>query len=389
MSLSVTSDIHLGDNSCRLTHNNEFNPEGIYKDFRNRIMQFTGNKPLKYLVLNGDIMDFSISPFHRSIKISQPFFRQISEDKLAENIVYIPGNHDKHVWDGLQWDTSIIGNMFAGNPPKPFARIQPAVINLSAPEKIFLEGVNPDGNFGEIFLMGLFDKDKQNPNIILAYPNLYVRTINETILITHGHMFEAAWVLLSELLRGVCGIPTEMSLRDLEEWNAPLTSLICTGVGSGGIVSELFYKIEREAYEKKSKTLLSVLDGVLPRMKEMLSMSWFLKLLLSDKLIKNIAVSVVSKTEDPREYENYFDEDEKVKRFKLFYEATRKELTRLNLNEPKKIIFGHTHHPYGKDNPYRCKKLRGYEFYNTGGWLKENKAEVFLVDNSRFESFTI
>jgi hypothetical protein len=64
-------------------------------------------------------------------------------------------------------------------------------------------------------------------------------------------------------------------------------------------------------------------------------------------------------------------------------------LTQLNHDEQQKIIFGHTHHAYGKDNPYKSKKLPSYEFYNTGGWLQENKAEVFLMDNSRFESFTI
>jgi len=391
MSIAIMSDLHLGDGSCRLTENNEFNPNGIYQNFKNRIMQFTGNNPLKYLVLNGDIMDFSISPFHRSIRISQPFFRQLSIDKITENVIYIPGNHDKYVWDGLQWDTSVIGNLNNGRAPDPFVRIQPAIIDLPDSAKILLEGIstNKDGNFGDIFLKGLFDINQPNPTIILAYPNLYIKKVDETILITHGHMFESAWVMLSELLRGVSGIPNEISLKDIEEWNAPLTSLICTGVGSGGLVSELFYKIEREAYEKRSNTLLTTLDGVLPRIKKMLDMSWFLKILLPDKLIKQVVSSIATKSEDPKKYENYFDDDAKVERFKQFYTATRKELERLNLREPKKIIFGHTHHPYDKNHPYKSERLPDFEFYNTGGWLKESYAEVFLIDDSRFDSFRI
>ncbi len=391
MSIAILSDLHFGDGSSRLVDaNNTFSTSGAYQKLKEGIFNFTNKEPITCLVLAGDILDFSINSIDSSIKIGQPFFRQISSDKLARKVIYIPGNHDKQVWDGLQWDISIIGNLSAGRPPKPFVRIQAGTIDLTNTSRVELKGVKPneEGNYGDIFLKGLFDLNATNPEIILAYPNLYIKTSNETILVTHGHMLETAWVLLSELLRGSAYIPNDMGLKELEEWNVPLTSLICTGVGSAGKVSELFYKIEREAYEKKNDVFLKTMDTVLPRLKDILECKWYMRI-LPNSLIKKILGPLVTKAEDPRKYEKYFDNDEQVKKFKVFFNATKKELSSLGLAEPKKIIFGHTHHPYGRNNPYKTPKLPGLEFYNTGGWLKESKAEIFLLDESRFESFSI
>ncbi len=199
MTIAIISDTHIGDPSSRLVDSDGLFSQSMpaYQSLKNGIQQFTDMKPLKYFVLCGDIMDFSINAIDDSITKARAFFKQISEDKLAENVIYIPGNHDKQVWDGLQWDTSIIGNLSNYRPPDQFARIQPAWITATGAIK--LEGINPngEGKFGDIFLKGLFDKSEDNPTIILAYPNLYIEKKDETIIVTHGHLFETAFVAVN------------------------------------------------------------------------------------------------------------------------------------------------------------------------------------------------
>ena len=390
MTIAIISDTHIGDAASRLVNDHGSFSSNIpaYKNFKEGILKFTNGQPIKYLVLLGDIMDFSINSINNSITIARPFFKQIKEDKLAENVVYIPGNHDKQVWDGLEWDTSIIGNLSDYRPPDAFARIQPAWITAAG--LIKLEGIEPDenGKFGNIFLKGLFDKASDNPTIILAYPNLYIERGNETIIVTHGHMFETAWVLLSDFLHGVSGISDNMGLKELEEWNVPITSMICTGVGSAGQVSSLFYRIEREAYNKTTTTLSDVLDKVLSRIKDEFNLPWYAKM-IPGSLIKKILASAASQASDPRSYEKYLDDDKHAEHFRNCFEATKSELTRLKLPNSKTVIFGHTHHPYSSREPYRTNRFPDLTFYNTGGWLKESEAEVFLIDGPRFESFRV
>jgi predicted phosphodiesterase len=373
MSIAIISDTHLGDASSWLVNKqNQFTPDGVYKQLKEGIFNFTGNKSLEYLVLNGDILDFSINSFANSIKIGRPFFQQISSDKLADKIIYIPGNHDKQVWDGVQWDTSVIGNLSNYENPVPFVRVQAGIIDISNSPKFVLEGIEPDeeGKYGDIFLKGLFEKDKKNPEMILVYPNLYIKNNSETILVTHGHMFETAWILLSETLRGTDNIPNEVGLKELEEWNIPLTSMICTGIGGGGKVSELFYKIQQDAYHSESGTMKKVLKTILPRLETTFGMSSLGKFMIPNWLINLWICSKAKKAEDPKEYDLYFEQGGKDEHFNVFYNATKMELERLKLTDPQKIIFGHTHHPYPAAGPYISKKLPGYTFYNTGGWLK-------------------
>lgn len=386
MSIAIISDTHIGDRSSFLALEGSFVPNSTaYRNLKKGILEFTGNKPLNFFVLCGDIMDFSINPIDDSIRIARPFFRQISIDRLAERVIYIPGNHDKQVWDGVQWDTSIIGNLSEFRDPKSFARIQPVVIDTGS--MIDIDKVKPDrnGQFGDLFLKGLFNDSPGNPEIILAYPNLYIKKKDETIIVTHGHMFETAWVLLSDLLHGVSGVPDNPDLKALEEWNIPLTSMICTGVGSAGEVSDLFYAIECEVYRKKTKKLSDTLDKVLPRIKDEFDLPWY----VPGFLIKKIILSSVADIDGPRDNKKYFEDKSKAEHFKIYFNDTKKELSRLGLPDTKSIIFGHTHDPYGADHPLPDKKFPEITFYNTGGWLKPDAAEVFLIDAERFTSFRV
>ena len=125
MSIAIISDTHLDDGSSRLVDDHgRFSPAlPAFQSLKNGIFNITGGKPLNHLVLCGDIMDFAIESVSKAITIARPFFAQISADRLKESVVYVPGNHDKQVWDGLELDTSVIGNLSNYRDPTPFKRV--------------------------------------------------------------------------------------------------------------------------------------------------------------------------------------------------------------------------------------------------------------------------
>jgi predicted phosphodiesterase len=391
MSIAVISDTHLGDASSRLVDNNgRFSPDlPAYQSLKNGILEFTGGKSLNHLVLCGDIMDFAIESVSKAITIARPFFAQIAADRLTESIVYVPGNHDKQVWDGLEWDTSVLGNLSDYRDPTPFKRVQPA--HIDATGQLTLQGLSAKATntVGEIFLRGLFRDSPGNPKIAIAYPNLYIERQGKSVIVTHGHLFETAWVLLSDLLHGVAGLPDELSLAQLEEWNVPLTSMSCTGVGSGGEVSQLFYEIEREAYEKRTDTLSATLGQVLPRLKDEFGMNCLLRTLFPNSLLQKAILSLVSKkAEDPRAPGDYLADSMRLKHFTGFLRATNAELRNLSLPASDALIFGHTHQPISSNNPYRPQLFPNMTLFNTGGWLKESEAAVFIIDGGQIVSFS-
>ena len=393
MKTAIISDTHLGNPKSRLTKNNRFNPYGPYSKLRDAIRNYSNNNPLEYLILNGDIMDFSINSFHESINIARPFFQQLKLDNLVKQIIYIPGNHDKQIWDAVQWDTNVIGNLSKYKDPTPFRNIQAGLVDLSKRKKLFLPQVtqNSKEKYGDFFLKGMFKNKNACLPISVVYPNLYLKRTNDTIIVTHGHMMELAWVLLSELLIGVSNIPNKITLENLEEWNVPLTSMICTGIGQAGDVSKLMYRITLEAYDHKTETLKKVLNKVLPRIDELLKLPWILEGFdnIALNALGKMALSIASKTDDPRDNHNFLNDDESKNRFLTFFMATVEAMKKLNLKGPIKILFGHSHIPIPATSPYSPKlSISNLDFFNTGGWL-DCKAEIFFIDNSQINSVSI
>ncbi len=398
MSVAITSDIHLGDPNSRLSDGKDFYPYGFYKDFRAKIFDFTESRSLEYLVLCGDILDFSINSFEKSIHIGRHFFQQLYKDKVAKQIVYVPGNHDKQIWDGVEWDSRIIKRLNEYRDPEEFRHIQKGIINLAKDGQIELKDVTkePGQTYGNIYLKGLFLNAEESIPISIVYPNLYLLTENDSILITHGHMFETAWVILSEMLYGLPKyLPDKLSLENLEAWNIPVTASICTGVGQAKEVSGLIQTIEEEAYRNKTVALAAVLDHIFPQIVGSSEIGWFGKLIakLSYPGLKNTILKTAAKVEDTRYNQDKLQSTETKQRLLTFYNLSLEIMKSLNLPKPSKFIYGHTHLPTPAVKPFKLDITGDLEYYNTGGWLPRNdnphNAELFLIDNKRFTSVSI
>lgn len=391
MKIGIISDVHLGDEHCKLIRSG--NITATYDALKSSILKFTKEKALDYLVLDGDIIDFSINSFEESCIAAKPFFRAIEKDELAKELIYIPGNHDKHIWDAVEWETNIIRRLKEHQDPRGFRRTQPGLIDYTGNAPLDLSGVSRVANtqhYGTLFLEGLFEKGKTLP-INVVYPNLYIKTEKDVYLVTHGHMLELAWVLLSEILSGEPELAGKLGIRELEEFNIPLTSMICTGVGQGGAVSKLFYTIQREAKTDKTGRMKKLLDNIIPKLDQLIELPWYAEL-LDDALLIGIrkgALYIAGDVNDSR-YDEEFIENESVrKRFLRFLLASCSQAEELVIEAPNKIIFGHTHEPLSYGTPMEIDNLsfikdgKAY-LYNTGGWLDEEgkSAEIFFFDDN-------
>lgn len=388
MRIAILSDTHLGDPMTKLVRNGQVTD--TFKTLSRKIRDFGGGAPVDYLVLNGDILDFSMAAFDESCKVAKPFFQALSKDGVATQIVYIPGNHDKHVWDALDWEVNIVRRMKRHSPPKQFKRTQPAVLDYA---KGYIElpnvatGKKPSPN--RIFLEGLFLKDKALP-IWIVYPNLYIRTADDMYLVTHGHMLEPAWVLLSELFQAEPELAGTLGVAELEEYNIPLASMICTGVGQAGAVSKLFHTIAQEAKRGKAARLKRLMDHVVPNLDKLIELPWYAELLdnVLLKALRRMALSTAESVEDTRYNEKYFEKKSVRKRFARFYVATCAQAEELGLPPPGKIVFGHTHRPMSANEPMETDKLDKLGgkalLYNTGGWLADpgKRAELFFLNDA-------
>ncbi len=390
MRIAVISDVHLGDPAGKLVR--EGGITETYAALREAVRGFTGGRPLDFLVLNGDILDFSIRSFAGSCRIARPFFTALQRDGIAREIVYLPGNHDKHVWDAVEWETGVIRRLADHSDPRDFRRTQPGVIDLASGELV-LPGVSraaSTGRYGTLFLEGLFAPGG-HPPVAVAYPNLYLRGAGESLLVTHGHMLEPAWVLVSELLAGDPAVAGGPGVAELEEWNVPVTALLCTALGQAGRVSDLVREIQAQAREGESARLREALRHVVPNLESMIHLAWPFEG-VDDLVLEDLGRVAAGLAEHyrPARYDRVFFEREEVRgRFGRFYRASCAQAGELGVPPPRRVLFGHTHEPIPARAPMRVADpgLPGggdLLLFNSGGWLagSDRGAEVFLLDES-------
>lgn len=106
------SDMHLGEEDSLLTdlkdvgHGiNPMSPSPVLatlvKCMRDLISRNEDNqKPT--LILLGDILELALADTNEAAIVFEQFIELIlpdNENKLFENIIYIPGNHDHHLWE--------------------------------------------------------------------------------------------------------------------------------------------------------------------------------------------------------------------------------------------------------------------------------------------------
>ena len=394
MKLVMISDTHFGDPTCTL-YNRDKNGE-VVEGLKYRSFKEAAGQNNDYLVLIGDIIDLSVTGYEDAFKIAKAFFLQVQKDKIADEIIYIPGNHDFDIWHTVEYQVNIFHQIQKERQPTHFRWSVPGIIDdrTKSPNRGFtIPGVSrrqdaTGHRYGGLFLDKITKPEGEETNFNFVYPNLYLVTDKESVVITHGHYLEAYWVLAMEwvmkIASGDLNIDHAHNLKEMVAVNFPLCQLASSGVGQAGPLTKLIRQVQDDAMAQKLDKIDTYLERLAKEIEELSHLPFFLGLLrkLCLKKAKKMMLDALRKLPAARYSEDFIYKNEVRKRFWYFYQATMVEINEIDAEYgydiplPWYVIYGHTHMPihWGAKNAPSTPSLgitnmRPVILYNTGGWL--------------------
>ena len=416
MRIVIISDTHFGDPMCTLVNHDTLAPGKKYKEFVAKAGQNND-----YLVLLGDIIDFSIVGYAKAYTVAKAFFGMVKQDKIAKSIIYVPGNHDFDMWNTVEHQINIIRQVREGRPARQFHWSVPGFVEDRKEKKNkgfqlpgVTEVVDPEKVEGEKIFLNYITRNEdgsgEETNFYFAYPNLYLVTDQGSVLMTHGHYLEAYWSMMGEWVMKIgqedLRIGDALDLRELVAMNFPTCQLACSGIGQAGPLTEVVRKVQRQVKDQelgRVETYMNRLDDEIDKLlpfKGYDPREWGTDAVCN--YLKKKALEALRKFKETRYSEEFTHKKEVLDRFRNFYEASWVEICELSekyeldIPFPHKMIFGHTHRPieWGAGNAPRAKIIGSnpVTLYNTGGWLwKKAKdgglefcgAAVFIYDSAR------
>jgi hypothetical protein len=409
MKIAIVSDIHLGDEQCALVNSKTHRLQKDYEKFHAGV-----GEDNDFLVLAGDILDFSVSRYRDTYKCARTFFQKVLKDGLAKQFIYLPGNHDTNVWHTIEHETNIINPMGSGQEVRSFRHAVPGVLDDRQQknwDKFYLYGVHakPEGSsakYGGLYLDKLID----GPSVFnVAHPNLHLVSDTGTgTLITHGHYFDQYWAMTGWLAMAVAQEDLAIGALETHEivgMNFPLVQLACTGVGQSGPLNPVINSVQKDVKSGELKLIRKYIRNLKKTIDDCWNLERFdnwLRFLnirekLSDKLLDFCEECLMEKIKEISEKEGggargneKFQYQRGVQeRMGNFYLASLVELDDINKDEeciltdlpvPETLVFGHTHipRPWGDSQkhetlPFEFTGGRIVRLMNCGGWLKDGK----------------
>ena len=198
------SDMHLGADNSVLT---SIKPGSIETDTSQpsavlsqlvlclkELIRQNASSEKPTLVLNGDILEMALCDTNKAAMVFERFielvFPQNGEALFNKNILYIPGNHDHHIWESARETqyTAFLSNIQPGTELAPPWH----TTKMFAPDLV-----------REYFLTSLLRRypQLQDATVNVAYLN-YALTSDDgqkCIIFSHGHYIESIYSLMSTL----------------------------------------------------------------------------------------------------------------------------------------------------------------------------------------------
>lgn len=394
------SDMHLGaENSlltsltedCAFTEPTKPSPvlQQLVECLRTLIEKNKGDKPT--LILNGDILELALTTDNLAAMAFERFIELIwppdESRHLFGHIVYIPGNHDHHLWETAR-ETQYLNFIRKNRDQKPgqFLKVPWHTTKM----------FDPNPPVPAAFLNGIISRYRHLPKnrfcVNTVYPNYGIMSeeLNRCVIFSHGHFVESMYTLMSFLRQLM--FPKEaaaQSIYALEAENFAWIDFFWSTMGRSGKVGsdvELVYdKLQSE------KALGRLLDNLVDGLNQRYDLPGF------DPLTAHMAKDVLRQgLHAVKDRERCVPEDvlsiqaEAGLRAYLEGPVFDQILQERGGNIPYvTFVFGHTHKPFERD----IANLSGYHpwihVYNSGGWVVDTPqcapthgGAVILVDEN-------
>jgi hypothetical protein len=348
--------------------------------------------PKPVLVLNGDIFELALA--HDNVA-AMAFERFVAlafkgERRLFDRVVYIPGNHDHHLWETAR-ETEYeryITQRPAGmelEPPWHTTRLRSDAPRDAPVRSPFLRAVFTRQGLAEI-------------DVQVRYPNFGVLQDEglRAVVFHHGHFAEPIYTAMTLMQRAIFP-DTEKGgkVADWEARNFAWIDFFWSTLGRSGDAGEhvgLIYDMleDREAVRLMSDNLL---DDALPRFlkgwKRWLRrpLHWIIRKQILDSVTKMERRNRVESL-SPTTRAGLCCYLEGPLAAQLHYEnRDGDDLATCRMPSETTVVFGHTHKPFQEHWESNCYP-QGVSLYNSGGWVVDTTrpdarqgAAVILVDD--------
>lgn len=373
------SDMHLGEEDSLLTNlkvaSTDTDPAVASPVMQQlidclKLLISCNEKPEKpSLILNGDILELALTTDNQAAMAFERFIELIMppEGGLFDKIIYIPGNHDHHLWESAR-ETQYANYIKKIRPGKP----------LPVPWHTTNMFVETDPNpVPAYFLTRLVQRHRHLKDLVIstAYPNfgLLSEDRQKCTIFHHGHFIESLYQLMSFLKTLIFpDHPAPLHVWDIEAENFAWIDFFWSVMGRSGQAGqdvEIIYEKmqDRQQFSNLLKRLAATLAKRydLPGWGDAMEAK-ILKLgfdFMLDRIMereRTQAADILSRSAE-----------------KGLWAYVNGPLRNQILTETKghmpsdvTIVFGHTHKPFQEDMNFR-----GYpqwvNVYNTGGWVVE------------------
>ena len=386
----VISDLHLGrevsylDSRSKYFNQNRDNLLEVLEEFRD----------VEEVVINGDLFEIALSGWNVVCEQANHFFDMLHEVIKPDRIVFIPGNHDHHLW------YSLVEKVFVFDAIKEHKNI---------PDKYqypfcFIDKLFTSRNPAHERYMILPEcwPGKNKPEFIIKYPHHLLKIVQKNgerhYFFTHGHYLEP-------LFRPINYLIEPARIDELEGFNALWLESFNYQLGHASRLSEKVMAIitsYEQGYEKSKRKVKKILNEIFLNFQRKTRLGDIGSFLLRSAI--NIGLRHFPSKGGCALFKQALNKKllNEIKFYLEKYILQRyvpDNYEKLALPSPKKIplpftfLFGHTHRP-NFSLQFLSKSKITIDNYtipviNTGGWLRidskmgrgEN-AGILLIDGN-------
>jgi mRNA-degrading endonuclease YafQ of YafQ-DinJ toxin-antitoxin module len=324
------------------------------------------------LILLGDILELALANDNVAAMVFWRFIEIAMEPdhELFGNILYIPGNHDHHLWESAR-ETQYVLHYLPGKEVLEDP-------SWHATDIFMNDDPNPVPSFFLTALLKRF-KNLKDMDINTAYPNFGLMKGNRSVIFHHGHFIESIYQLMTTFKNLI--FPDHKDLTrmvwDLEAENFAWIDFFWSTLGRSGEfgkdVEIIYDRMQDEAQFRNLVENLATGLAAQYGISDHNLLGW-----LGQTITKKIVDFVVHKLVYPeRKVDQLLSDDAETGLqdyvngpLKLQIEKEWHHRQHLDFPDEITFVFGHTHKPF--EAPKTFTKIgNGVPVYNTGGWVVE------------------
>ena len=384
------SDLHLGERNSLLSDVHpgtlDVDPLSVSPtmealvDCLRALVVHQDSKPK--LVLHGDILEFATGPATRALMVFERFVELtlVGTNALFDQVVYVPGNHDHHIWVSAR-ETQYVEGLKNRPPGTEFPEDRHAT-------RAFVGVEPPVRGYALTELVRRFPSLK-DATITTAYPNFGIVRPDggKAVLWTHGHFIDPLYRLMSELNTIVfpdSHLPE--AVETLEQENYSWIDYFWSTMGQTGAAGAKMGRIWDRMQDRNWKH--EILDNIAKSLAHRFIRTPFGDW-IEEHALEQLLPLLVDRLPLERDAEEAVLSKGGVSGLVQYVEGplgAQVRYERGSIPEEVTLVLGHTHKPFFCTHPFK-----GYpqspRVYNTGAWSVDglearplHGANIVLVD---------